>query len=202
MATRKQKAGAVGALSVAAMAIVASLFNVEGGYVDHPSDPGGKTNRGLTEKVARAHGYQGDMRALPEEFAQNVYFADYIKKPGFDRLIAVSEPVAREAIDSGVNTGPAHPSVWLQTALNALNRRQRDYPDIPVDGRVGPATVAAYQSLARLRGKAMACRLVVRLMDGQQAVYYLSLAADNSKFEDFMPGWVNARIGNVDLGTC
>jgi lysozyme family protein len=193
---------AVAGISTAALAIIATVFGVEGGYVAHPSDPGGPTNHGITEQVARAHGYRGDMRVLPEAIAQSVYFADYIKAPGFDRLIDVSEPVAREAIDSGVNTGPAHPSRWLQNALNALNRRQRDYADIAVDGHVGPATVAAYQSLAKLRGPAMACRLIVRLMDGQQAVYYLSLSANNSKFEDFMPGWIEARIGNVDLGTC
>lgn len=142
------------------------------------------------------------MRALPAAFAEHVYYDDHIKGPGFDRLIAVSDPVAREPIDSGVNTGPKHPSVWLQTALNSLNRRQHDYNDVAVDGQVGPATVRAYQSLAKMRGKTMACRMVVRLMDCQQAVYYLSLARNNSKFEDFMPGWVSARIGNVDLGKC
>ncbi|RIA37462.1 putative peptidoglycan binding protein [Hephaestia caeni] len=202
MASNKQKAGAAGAISVAALAIIAALFNVEGGYVDHPSDPGGATKHGITEKVARMHGYEGAMRALPKGFAQAVYYQDYIAGPGFDRLIGVSEPVAREAIDSGVNTGPAHPSRWLQTALNSLNRRQRDYADIAIDGRVGPATVRAYQSLARLRGDATACRLVVRLMDAQQGAYYLSLAHGNSRFEDFMVGWAANRIGNVDLGRC
>lgn len=30
-----------------ALAIIASVFAIEGGYVDHPSDPGGATNHGI-----------------------------------------------------------------------------------------------------------------------------------------------------------
>lgn len=43
----------------------------EGRYVNHPSDPNGATNWGITERVARANGYQGDMRTLPNLHAAN-----------------------------------------------------------------------------------------------------------------------------------
>ena len=41
------------------------LIEREGGYVNHPADRGGPTCWGITEAVARAHGYRGSMRNLP-----------------------------------------------------------------------------------------------------------------------------------------
>jgi len=186
----------------AALAIIAAVFSIEGGYVNHPSDPGGATNHGVTEAVAREHGYTGGMQDLPKEAAQAIYWTDYIEKPGFAPLIEASRPVAEEVIDSGVNAGTVQPSRWLQIALNSLNRRQRDYRDLVVDGKVGPATLTAYRRLEAVRGKAKACALMVKLLDAQQAAHYLRLANGNSAYEDFMPGWTDARIGNVDFREC
>lgn len=189
-------------IGAAALAIIAVVFGVEGGFVDDRRDPGGATKNGVTEQVARDYGYRGPMKDLPEELAQEIYFKGYIQKPGFDKLIDLSPALAQEVIDSGVNTGPERASAWLQTALNSLNRRGRDYPNLKVDGRAGPVTMSAYQALQRVRGKAKACQLVIKLMDAQQGAHYLSLARDDSQFEAFMAGWVDHRIGNVPLGGC
>ena len=53
------------------------LIGHEGGYSDHPSDPGGKTQFGITEAVARAHGFTGDMRTLTRDEAKRIYRVDY-----------------------------------------------------------------------------------------------------------------------------
>lgn len=185
-----------------ALAIIASVFAIEGGYVDHPSDPGGATNHGITRQVAREHGYTGPMKDLSKEWAQAIYWTDYIERPGFAPLIGISRPVAEEVIDSGVNAGPAQPARWFQIALNSLNRRQRDYADLAVDGKLGPVTLSAYGRLQAVRGKAKACQLLVKLLDAQQAAHYLRLANDNSPYEDFMPGWADNRLGNVDFRAC
>lgn len=185
-----------------AIAIIASVFAIEGGFIDHPSDPGGATKNGVTEKVARTHGYKGPMQDLPQELSAKIYHVDYIQKPGFEPLIELSRLVAEEVIDSGVNAGPAQPSRWLQTALNSLNRRGTDYANIVVDGKVGPGTLAAYRNLQRKRGAGPACEMVVKLLDAQQAAHYLRLASSDSAFEDFMPGWTINRIGNVDFREC
>ncbi|PHP19509.1 hypothetical protein CG471_11660 [Sphingobium sp. IP1] len=191
-----------GGLTAAVLAIIASILNVEGGYVNNPADPGGATNHGITERVAREHGYKGAMKDLPKEFAQSVVFVDYVQAPGFDKLIELSAPVGEEAVDSGVNTGPAQPSRWLQIALNSLNRQGKDYPELVVDGKAGAKTMAAYASLQKLRGKPEACRMLIKLMDAQQASYYLKLTDGNGSLETFMPGWVINRIGNVPLERC
>ncbi|HEY9219558.1 MAG TPA: glycosyl hydrolase 108 family protein [Phenylobacterium sp.] len=192
----------VGGVSAAALAIIGGVVAIEGGYVNHRNDPGGATNHGMTEKVARANGYQGDMRALPKEFAVQVYNKDYIVKPGFEPFLALSPAVAEELIDTGVNTGPARPSRWLQSSLNAFSQQGRAYPQITVDGRVGPATVAAYQGLQKARGKVKACELIVKSLDAQQGAYYVSISASNPKLQSFTAGWFDHRIGNVPLSRC
>lgn len=53
------------------------LLENEGGYSDHPADTGGRTMWGITESVARAHGYEGDMRDLPQSVAMQIAHDSY-----------------------------------------------------------------------------------------------------------------------------
>lgn len=53
------------------------LLDREGGYVNHPADRGGPTNFGITEAVARAHGFKGLMRNLPRGDAAAIYTRFY-----------------------------------------------------------------------------------------------------------------------------
>lgn len=192
--SNKKKGGIVGAI----VAIIASTVAIEGGYVNNPTDPGGETNHGITVAVARDHGYDGPMKDLPKEFAENIYFKDYIEKPGYVPIIKQSPALGEELVDSAVNAGAPRASRWLQTALNSLNRGGKDYPAILVDGRVGPGTVEAYKSLERVRGRVLACQLTIKLMDSQQAAHYMSLTHLNT----FTPGWIANRIGNVPMEKC
>ncbi|HDR2279940.1 TPA: hypothetical protein QCH54_004009 [Enterobacter ludwigii] len=65
--------------------IINGLLEREAGYVNHPSDKGGPTNRGITAKTALAHGYS-DVRSLTKEQARAIYEADYWYGPRFDHL--------------------------------------------------------------------------------------------------------------------
>ena len=187
-----------GPIGVVVAIILGSVFAVEGGYVNNPKDPGGETNHGITKAVAVTHGYTAPMKVMPKTTAAEIYYKDYIVKPGFEPIINISPAVAEELVDSGVNMGPPRPSRWLQESLNALNRDGKDYPDIVVDGQVGPGTILAYQQLQKARGHILACQLIIKLLDAKQAVYYTSL----TKMETFTPGWVSQRIGNVPLSKC
>jgi lysozyme family protein len=181
----------------AALAILTGVLSIEGGFVDHPDDPGGATNHGITEQVARDNGYQGHMRELPKEFAEEVYLREYVERPNFHRVIAMSPAVGEKLVDAGVNAGPGRAARWFQQALNHLGRAGADYPAVAVDGQIGPQSVAAYQALERKRGRVKACELVIKLVDAQQGSHYMSLAKPM-----FIVGWADHRLGNVPLARC
>lgn len=179
-------------------AIIAAVFALEAGYSNNPDDPGGETNHGITKEVAVEHGYTDPMKLLPKELAGQIYYEDYIVKPGFLAMTELSPAVAEKLVDAGVNAGPSRPSRWFQSNLNSLSRGGKDYPLINVDGKVGPATIVSYKGLERVRGKVGACQLMIKLLDAQQAMYYVSL----NNLPMFTPGWVANRIGNVPLSKC
>ena len=101
----------------------------EGGYVDHPNDPGGETNFGITVGVARENGYLGRMVEIPMQTVEAIY-----KKKYWDEIKAGSLPEhARLAVfDYAVNSGP-------RTAVKALQR----VCGVADDGVIGPKTIAA-----------------------------------------------------------
>lgn len=177
--------------------MIDGILDREGGYADHPSDPGGATNWGITQRVARANLYQGHMSQLPKATARDIYYRQYIVGPGFLGIAEIDPLVAEEVIDSGVNCGQDRAAKWFQTALNLFNRRGVDYPDIKVDGDIGGKSLSAFRALIAKRGAAGARELMIDALDGLQFGHYANLAQGNQKFEDFMPGWVRTRIGNA-----
>ena len=191
----KAKAGA--AISAGALAIIAAVLNLEGGYVNNPKDPGGETNHGVTVAVARENGYTGSMKDMPVEFAQGVYYNQYLVQPGFYPLVQIQPALAEKLVDAGVNTGTARPSRWFQQSLNALSNNGKSYPQINVDGKVGPQTIQTYQALERVRGRVKACQLMLKLLDAYQATHYL-----NINNPTFTVGWIDHRIGNVPPEKC
>jgi lysozyme family protein len=179
------------------LAIVTGVFAIEGGYTNNPADPGGETNHGVTVAVARKHGYDGPMRELPKETAQQIYVGSYVEGPGFHRVVALSPAVGEKLVDAGVNAGTGRSARWFQQALNHLSRGGADFPLVAVDGQIGAQTLAAYRALERKRGRTKACELVLKLLDAQQGTHYMSLNKPT-----FIVGWADHRLGNVPLERC
>lgn len=171
--------------------ITMSVFMFEGGFVDHPNDPGGATMYGITEKVARVNGYTGEMKDLPKELADEIYTREYVYGPGYDKVIVRIPAVGHKLVDSGVNLGTTKQTKSLQKALNALNAGKT--PDIKEDGVMGASTLTALDLLEKRLGERKACVLLIRLLDAQQAVHYMEL----KRLRMFTVGWVDHRIGNV-----
>jgi len=166
----------------------------EGGYSNHPADRGGPTRFGITEAVARANGYAGDMRSFPREQALTIYRKLYWSRPGFE-LVALRAPlIAEELFDTGVNMGPAVAAGFLQRALNALNRGASDYPDLAPDGQIGPGTLRALDGFLKVRGPTGE-RVLLKGIEALQGERYVALAERRPANEAFLYGWLANRIG-------
>ncbi|WP_265569875.1 glycoside hydrolase family 108 protein [Sphingomicrobium nitratireducens] len=186
--------------SIATLAdgLVEALIEREGGYVHHPADRGGPTNFGITQEVARAQGYMADMRDLPREEARAIYRRLYWLRPGLDRIARRLPLIAAELFDTGVNMGPAVAITFLQRALNALNREQRDYADLVPDGRVGAQTLAALDAYLAVRAGQGGETVLRRALEALQGERYLRLAERRPANEAFLYGWLANRIGQID----
>jgi lysozyme family protein len=102
----------------------ALLLQNEGGFT---VDNGGATRWGVTEAVARAWGYTGDMQQLPQDVAETIAHDKYWSPFGCDLLPLA---VAFQVLDTAYNGG--HPVQWLQEVVG-----------VAADGVVGPVTVSA-----------------------------------------------------------
>ena len=105
----------------------------EGGYVDHPRDPGGATNLGVT--IGTLSGWLGrpatkaEVRALTVDAVAPIYRKNYWDAVRGDDL---PSGVNYCVFDFGVNSGPRRAIMALQRALNVAD-----------DGAIGPITLAA-----------------------------------------------------------
>jgi lysozyme family protein len=176
--------------------LINALIQREGGYVNDPADKGGETNMGITLLQARAYGYAGSMRLLPRATAAAIYKDLYWLTPKFDHVNYSMSKLAAEMFDTGVNMGPQTASKFLQRALNVLNNGGKDYPDIAVDGQIGNLTLYALDKFHAKRG-IMAERVLLRMLEAEQAVRYMDLAEKNPTQEKFEYGWIANRVGDV-----
>lgn len=170
--------------------IIDEIIRVEGGYVNDPDDSGGATKYGITEEVARQFGYIGPMIDLPREIAFKIYEGRYWTPLRGDDLASLSEAVAGELADTGVNAGTHRASVFLQRSLNVLNKRAKLYPDLEVDGLIGDATLTALSRYLEHRNEIV----LVKMLNCLQGAFYVELAERREKDERFIYGWFKHRV--------
>lgn len=137
----------------------------EGGYVNHPQDPGGETKYGITK---RSYPHK-DIKNLSLDDAKRIYYRDYWIANGIHLLPgSVKFPV----FDSCVNQGPGFAVKRLQKVLR-----------VSQDGVLGPITAKAAQDFTDKR------KLVYEFMD-ERLEHYLSLRT----FSTFGKGWLRRVI--------
>lgn len=146
------------------------LIGHEGGYSNHPNDPGGETMWGVTKRVAQSHGYQGAMKDLPRDTAKEIYRIDYWAPVRADEL---PDSLRFDVFDGAVNSGVAQSTKWLQSAVGAL-----------VDGKIGPNTLAKAQS---------SDPFAVARYNGQR----LEFMAGLSTWPSFGRGWARRIASNL-----
>lgn len=104
------------------------ILHHEGGYVDHPKDPGGETNLGVTKRVYEDFGGTKDMKELTVEDVEPIY-----KKNYWDRIKGNELPTGLDlcVFDFGVNAGTGRAAKYLQSMIGTT-----------ADGGIGPKTLA------------------------------------------------------------
>jgi len=115
---------------------IARTLVYEGGKVDDPRDPGGRTNKGVTQATYNAYlreiGHPAaDVYNISDADVQAIYTEHYWKAIDGDNLPA---GVDFAVYDAAVNSGPGHAVIWLQQALG-----------VTADGQIGVKTVQAIQ---------------------------------------------------------
>ena len=114
-------------------ACLAHVLKSEGGFVNHPADPGGMTNLGVTKRVweeyTKRQASEMEMRSLTPDMVKPLYRDMY-----WDRVKADDLPVGVDlcVFDLAVNSGVYRAAVTLQRVLGAQD-----------DGIIGPKTLAA-----------------------------------------------------------
>ena len=104
------------------------LLHHEGGYVNHPSDPGGETNLGVTKKVYQEWGGTKDMKDLTVEDVAPIYKKNYWDRCKCDDL---ESGVDWAVFDWAVNSGTGRSAKAIQKICGASQ-----------DGAIGPKTLA------------------------------------------------------------
>ena len=148
------------------------ILKHEGGYVNHPQDPGGITNLGVTKKVWEEWvGHEvsaDDMKALTPEMVAPLYENRYWDACKCDNL---PSGVDYCVFDCAVNSGRVRSIKFLQSVVGAVP-----------DGAIGPVTIASANS----RG----ARLTIEQFCDKREAFWRSLPT----FETFGKGWL--RRGN------
>ena len=173
--------------------IIDGIIEVEGGYVDDPSDSGGETNYGITIAVARKYGYEGEMKDLSRDLAFQIYSDKYWNNLRLDDIWELSPTIARELADIGINMGTKRAGQFLQRSLNSLNNGGAYYSDLVVDGMVGNKTIMALTSFLDLRGSE-AKVVLFNMLNCLQGNFYIELAERREKDEKFVYGWFKHRV--------
>lgn len=166
---------------------------LEAGFVDNPDDSGGATNHGITQAVARAHGYAGDMKDLPLATATAIAKVQYWDVMALDDVAAVSAKVAGELFDTGFMSGTSVAALFFQKALNLFNRGGLDYAGVAEDGHAGKLTAYAFAQYLAKRG-ADGEHVMLDALNAEQGAFLMDLGRREAKDEDFEFGWFLNRV--------
>lgn len=154
---------------------LSEILRHEGGFVNHPKDPGGMTNLGVTrrtwEEWTGRKASEAEMRSLTREKVAPLYRANYWNAVKGDDL---PPAIALMAFDFAVNAGPGRAIKVLQSVLS-----------VTADGRIGPVTLGAVNA-------ADEALLVHRYADARRA-FYRAL----STFPTFGRGWMR-RVDEIE----
>lgn len=141
------------------------ILRHEGGYVNHPADPGGETNMGIAKKF-----YPDlDIKNLTREEAIEIYYHDYWQRLNLTGIR--SRSAVLEIFDMGVNAG-------LRTAVKLAQKLTGAF----ADGVIGEETVEKINSFPAD---------FTELYKARRKIHYIELARRKPVLSVFLKGWLN-----------
>ena len=143
------------------------ILHHEGGYVNHPKDPGGETNLGVTKRVYEEWGGKKKMKDLKVADVAPIYEKNYWGRCKCDDLPAGLDLCV---FDFGVNAGTYRAGKYLQQTVGAT-----------ADGKIGPNTIKKVNEYVKKHGTEKAIKDFQEARQG----YYERLKT----FETFGRGW-------------
>ena len=152
----------------------------EGGFVNHPKDPGGMTNLGVTKAVYEDWiGYKVNekiMRGLTVSHVRALYKAKY-----WDAIKGDDLPIGLDlcAFDFAVNAGPGRSARYVQRMVGAAE-----------DGKIGPKTLSLIAQFVASLGYDHA----IIVYQDERRDYYRMLKT----FPTFGKGWLR-RVKEVEM---
>lgn len=154
------------------------ILQSEGGFVNHPKDPGGMTNLGVTKRTweewTKRPASESEMRGLTQVKVAPLYKVRYWNRVAGDDL---PPALALCVFDFGVNAGPGRAVKLLQRLVGAV-----------VDGQAGKGTIAAVNTYVAAHG----LPATVKAYQDARKAYYRALPT----FKHFGKGWL-ARVDRV-----
>ena len=172
----------------------------EGGYVNDPSDRGGETYRGISRvhhrswsgwrKIDALKGSNDFPASLEADRGLQTSVKSFYKRKYWDRFLGDSIPdqtIANELYDTGINMGVRSAVRFFQNALNLLNRNQKNYRDLVVDGWLGQGSLSVLAEHLRLERKP---DTLLKVMNIQQGARYIDIMENDPSQEKYARGWL------------
>lgn len=148
--------------------------NWEGGYVDNKKDPGGATNKGVTQATYNAYRTGKKLAPQPvkqikEEEVEEIYYSSYWKG---SKCSLMKHPLTLAVFDTAINFGNGRAKEFLQKALKVMPDRV-----------IGPDTKAALDKADHQEVAVTICELRIK--------YRHHRVAEDSSQVVFLKGWLN-----------
>jgi len=173
------------------------LYLSEGYYVNSSFDRGGETFMGISRKfnpnneiwaiidgMKSKVGFPGSLKTNDNlrHLVKKTYKALYWDKNRLDDF--KSQEVANECLDIGVLNGTHTAGVYLQRIINIMNRNQKDFPNLLVDGRVGNITLGRINSF-----NPNDSLIIAKYLNVLQGNLFINLAEADLSQQNNIRGW-------------